>query len=56
MALEALWEDLSRDEAEFEPPSWHREELTAAEERVNSGGEHFVDWEAAKKRLRQHVE
>ncbi|MGA2660181.1 MAG: addiction module protein [Verrucomicrobiota bacterium] len=48
-ALEALWVDLSRNEAEFEPPDWDREELTAAEERVRSEEEQFVDWETAKK-------
>jgi len=52
MALEALWEDLSRNQAEFESPSWHRDELAATEERVKSGKEEPVDWEQAKKRLR----
>jgi hypothetical protein len=52
MALEALWEDLSRDEAEFESPGWHHDELTATAERVQSGKEQPVDWEHAKKRLR----
>ena len=31
MALEALWEDLSRNEAEIVSPDWHREELAATE-------------------------
>jgi len=53
MALEALWEDLSRSEAEFESPAWHEGELAATEERVKSGQEQFVDWEAAKKALRK---
>ncbi len=44
MALEALWEDLSRNDAEFESPDWHREELAATQERVKSGLERFVDW------------
>ena len=48
MALEALWEDLSRNESEFESPDWHREELTAAEERVKSEEERFVDWETVR--------
>jgi hypothetical protein len=53
MALEALWEDLSRDEAEFESPSWHQDELAATEARVKSGKEQPVDWEHAKKQLRK---
>jgi hypothetical protein len=48
-ALEALWEDLSRDEQSFESPSSHAEELKATELRVASGAETFIDW--AKKQL-----
>ncbi len=53
MAMEALWEDLSRNEAGFESPPWHREELAATEQRVKSGEEQPVDWEQAKKQLRK---
>jgi len=56
MALEALWEDLTRNEAEFESPGWHSEELLATEERVKSGAEKFMDWETAKKQLRKQSE
>jgi hypothetical protein len=52
MALEALWEDLSRNEAEFESPAWHQDELAATEQRVKSGKEEPIDWEYAKKQLR----
>jgi hypothetical protein len=56
MAMEAIWEDLSRDEAAFESPAWHREELAATEERVKAGKEQFIDWEQAKKELRERFE
>jgi transposase len=56
MALEALWEDLSRNEAEVESPAWHQAELAATEQRVKSGEEKFVDWELAKKKLRKQFE
>ena len=56
MALEALWEDLTRDETEFESPGWHQEELAATEQRVQSGKEQFVEWESAKKQLRKQSE
>jgi hypothetical protein len=52
MALEALWEDLTKNEADYESPSWHKDELAATEQRVKAGEEQFVDWEEAKKRLR----
>jgi hypothetical protein len=53
MALEALWEDLTRNEADYQSPSWHKDELAATEQRVKSGEEQFIDWEEAKKRLRK---
>ena len=56
MALEALWEDLSRNEEQLQSPAWHLDELRATEERVKSGQEQFVDWEVAKKELRQRFE
>jgi len=56
MALEALWEDLSRDDEAYESPAWHLQELPATEERVKSGQEKFIDWESAKRDLRGRVE
>jgi hypothetical protein len=53
MALEAIWEDLSRNEAGFESPAWHQEELAATEQRVKAGKDRPVDWEHAKKQLRK---
>lgn len=53
MALEALWEDLSRNEEAYESPEWHLKELAVTEERVKSGQEQFLDWESAKRQLRQ---
>ena len=52
MAMEALWEDLSRDEAAFESPAWHGQVLAETVKRVETGTEQFVDWEAAKRQLR----
>jgi hypothetical protein len=56
MALEAIWDDLSRNEETFESPAWHKEELAATERRVKAGQEQFVDWEHAKKDLRERFE
>ena len=56
MALEAIWDDLSRNDEAFESPAWHQEELAATEERVKAGKEKFVDWEQAKKNLRDQFE
>ena len=50
--MEELWADLSRDEAQFESPAWHSDVLRERVEAVTSGKEAFVDWETAKKKLR----
>jgi len=45
-AMEELWEDLSRGD-KFESPAWHAEVLEARRGETN-----FVDWEHAKRQLR----
>jgi hypothetical protein len=52
-AMEALWADLTRNEEQFESPAWHEQVLKEREQRVKSGQESFIDWEIAKKQLRQ---
>jgi hypothetical protein len=51
--MEALWADLSRDEAACESPGWHAEALRETAERRARGEEQVLDWEQAKARLRQ---
>lgn len=50
-AMEAIWEDLSRDVDAFESPAWHAEALRDAERAVAAGTAKFSDWEEAKKRI-----
>ena len=54
-AMDALWSDLSRREAELESPAWHGQVLRDREERVASGKESFADWETAKAQLRKRL-
>jgi hypothetical protein len=51
--MEALWADLSRDEAEVESPAWHADALRETAERVARGEEKVLDWEQAKTKLRR---
>ena len=51
-AMEDLWADLSRNEREFESPAWHEVVLKEREERLRAGEETPIDWEVARKRLR----
>jgi hypothetical protein len=54
-AMETLWADLSGEKAQFESPAWHRTILEERERRVKAGEEGFVDWETAKKQLRDRL-
>ena len=53
--METLWSDLTRDEERFESPAWHGEVLRERAARVKQGKESFMDWEMAKKQLRNRV-
>lgn len=52
-AMDALWQDLSRNADKFESPIWHGDVLRQREQRVEEGKETYVDWETAKKELRK---
>ena len=54
--MEALWEDLSKDDQELTSPEWHADALRETEERVNAGDEKLHSWDDAKKELRKHFE
>jgi hypothetical protein len=54
--MEAIWDDLSKGDEELESPEWHREALRETEERLASGEEKLIDWETAKKELRERFE
>ena len=50
--MEALWEELSRPDSEYESPTWHAHELKETEKRLAEGKEQALDWQTAKKKLR----
>ena len=49
--MEALWEELSRPESQYESPAWHATELAKTERHLAQGKQKVMDWEAAKKEL-----
>ena len=51
--MEALWIDLSR--TDVPSPQWHGEVLSERERRTSSGEEAFIDWETAKRQLRDEL-
>ncbi|MCF8028090.1 MAG: addiction module protein [Desulfobacteraceae bacterium] len=54
--MEALWDDLLKDEPGLESPGWHQEELQEAETRFETGAEKSIDWQDVKKELRKRFE
>jgi len=54
--MEAIWEDLSKEEEQLESPDWHKKTLQETERRLSSGQEKIVDWQDAKKELRKRFE
>jgi hypothetical protein len=51
--MEALWVELSRDEAGLKSPAWHADALRETSESRARGEETTLDWERAKAKLRQ---
>ena len=51
--MEELRADLTRDESQVESPAWHGDVLRERAEAVKSGKEVLMDWEVAKKKLRE---
>ncbi len=51
--VETLWSDLVGDQEFFESPAWHEEALRQTEEDFIAGRLEILDWETAKKELRQ---
>ena len=56
LAMEALWDDISRVEAVLEVPQWHKDILDDRERLIAEGKARFIDWEDAKKQIRQAVQ
>jgi putative addiction module component len=54
-AMEMLWADLSRNEKQIESPAWHGDVLRDREAKIKSGEAKFMDWETAKKQLREKL-
>ena len=53
LVMEAIWEDLSREEQNLEVPQWHKELLDERERLLAEGKAQFVDWEEAKRQINE---
>ncbi len=55
IAMETLWIDLSKDDADIESPAWHGEALRETERLVKAGKAKFLDLDDAKAALRRKI-
>lgn len=51
LAMEAIWDDLSRNEIALEVPQWHKEILDTREQLLADGKARFIHWEDAKEQI-----
>ena len=54
--MERLWADLSRHPENVPSPQWHGDVLAQRMAAVRDGRTDFVDWDDAKRRLRERLE
>jgi len=52
--MEDLWADLS--EKDVSSPVWHGDVLAERDRLIESGEEKFLDWETAKRQLREELQ
>jgi len=53
--LEEIWADLCRTPDEVPSPAWHAEVLEAREKRTREGTSSFMDWDEAKRAIRDET-
>lgn len=51
--MEVLWMELIQPESDYDSPPWHETVLRETEHRLADGKEKSLDWEKAKKLIRE---
>lgn len=51
--MEILWDDLCQHSDQLQSPGWHGDVLAERERNTLAGEASFVDWQTAKKRIRE---
>lgn len=53
--MESLWDSLCAHADNINSPTWHSEVLQQREEMLNNGTDTFIDWNDAKKDIRNQL-
>lgn len=56
LVMEAIWQDISREEQTLEVPQWHKDILDERDRLIAEGKAQFIDWEDAKKQIREAIQ
>ena len=52
MAIEMIWDDICRNSSNFPSPNWHENVLKERDLKIASGEDGLINWEIAKKQMR----
>ena len=56
LVMEAIWDDISREEQNLEVPQWHKDILDERGRLVAEGKAQFLEWEDAKRQIKKAIE
>jgi hypothetical protein len=51
LTMEALWDDIARNDNDIEVSDWHKQVLDQREHLIAEGKAHFIDWNQAKQEI-----
>ena len=54
--MEAIWDDISRAETNLEVAQWHKDLLDERERLIAEGKAQFLEWDEAKKKIKEATE
>lgn len=53
--MESLWDSLCAQPENIQSPDWHSDVLKDREDRLANGSDSFVNWDVAKKHIRDEL-
>ena len=56
LTMESIWEDLCKTAASIDSPEWHKQVLNEREAAHERGDDEFIDWDTAKKDIRNKTQ
>jgi hypothetical protein len=56
LIMEAIWDDICREEDKLEVPQWHKDILDERERLTTEGKARFINWEDAKKQIKEAIQ